>query len=55
MSAGVVIVGSGASAVHFALTLLEQGQRVTMLDVGRQRPDPVVRRAGEASEFPSAE
>jgi choline dehydrogenase-like flavoprotein len=31
----VVVVGSGASGVHFALTLLRKGYRVLMLDVGR--------------------
>ena len=30
----VVIVGSGASGVHFALSLLEKGYEVVMLDVG---------------------
>ena len=38
----VVVVGSGASAVHFAQSLLEKGQGVLMLDVGRQQP-PVSR------------
>ncbi|NNE43308.1 MAG: hypothetical protein HKN12_03795, partial [Gemmatimonadetes bacterium] len=37
----VTVVGSGASAVHFALTALEKGHHVTMLDVGRERPAPV--------------
>ena len=37
----VVIVGSGASAVHFALTVLEKGYTVVMLDVGRRGPEPV--------------
>src|SRR5690242_16208573 len=32
----VVVVGSGASAVHFALTLLERGFPVHMLDVGEE-------------------
>jgi choline dehydrogenase-like flavoprotein len=41
MSGHVVVVGSGASGVHFAVTLLEQGYRVRMLDVGRPRPEPV--------------
>ncbi len=31
----IVIVGAGASAVHFAATALELGRRVVMLDVGR--------------------
>jgi len=38
----VVVVGSGASAVHFSLQALEHGHAVTMLDVGRERP-PAVR------------
>ncbi|HXV62777.1 MAG TPA: GMC oxidoreductase [Vicinamibacteria bacterium] len=37
----VVVVGSGASGVHFALTALEKGRRVVMLDVGRRRPEPL--------------
>ena len=37
----VVVVGSGASGVHFALSLLRKGFRVTMLDVGRHGADPV--------------
>jgi len=37
----VVVVGSGASGVHFAQTLLKRGRPVTMLDVGRPRPAPV--------------
>jgi choline dehydrogenase-like flavoprotein len=37
----IVVVGSGASAVHFALTALEKGSEVLMLDVGRTgRPAP---------------
>lgn len=38
----VVVVGSGASAVHFAQTALDRGLDVTMLDVGRAAP-PAVR------------
>lgn len=38
----IVVVGSGASGVHFALTLLEKGYRVRMLDVGRSGPAPVL-------------
>ena len=41
MSDSFVIVGSGASGVHFAQTALEAGRRVVMLDVGWQRPQPV--------------
>jgi len=37
----VVVVGSGASAVHFAQSVLARGWRVTMLDVGRVAPAPV--------------
>ena len=36
----VVVVGSGASAVHFAQTVLERGWRVLMLDVGRRLDPP---------------
>jgi choline dehydrogenase-like flavoprotein len=34
----VLIVGSGASGVHFALTLLQKGYQVLLLDVGREKP-----------------
>ncbi len=34
----ILIVGSGASGVHFALTALELGCKVTMLDVGHAAP-----------------
>jgi len=37
----VVIVGSGASGVHFALSLLRKGYDVTMLDVGRNGTETV--------------
>jgi choline dehydrogenase-like flavoprotein len=37
----VVVVGSGASAVHFARSALSRGHEVVMLDVGRERPAPV--------------
>ena len=36
----VVVVGSGASGVHFALSALEKGHRVLMLDVGKTPPGP---------------
>jgi choline dehydrogenase-like flavoprotein len=39
--APVVVVGSGPSGVHFALTLLQKGYPVTMLDVGYEGPVPV--------------
>jgi len=38
----IVVVGSGASAVHFSLSALEKGHHVVMLDVGRDRPAPVM-------------
>ena len=38
----VLIVGSGATGVHFAQTCLERGLDVLMLDVGHARPDPVL-------------
>jgi choline dehydrogenase-like flavoprotein len=37
----VVVVGSGASGVHFALTALRKGRRVLMLDVGHTGRDAV--------------
>jgi hypothetical protein len=37
----VTIVGSGASAVHFALSVLQKGYAVTMLDVGYDKPEAV--------------
>ena len=37
----ITVVGSGASAVHFALSLLEKGYEVLMLDVGRSQPAPI--------------
>jgi choline dehydrogenase-like flavoprotein len=36
--ADVIVVGSGASGVHFALSLLKKGHAVTMLDVGNSAP-----------------
>ncbi|MBT8403702.1 MAG: hypothetical protein KJP18_07595 [Gemmatimonadetes bacterium] len=44
--AEVLVVGSGAAGVHYALSALERGYRVTMLDVGYERPASV---APEAS------
>jgi choline dehydrogenase-like flavoprotein len=38
----IVVVGSGASAVHFTLSALEKGRQVVMLDVGYSRPAPVM-------------
>lgn len=35
----VLIVGSGASSVHFALSVLEKGYEVTLLDVGYEKPE----------------
>lgn len=37
-----LVVGSGASGVHLAKTLLDLGCSVTMLDVGHDRPEPVL-------------
>src|SRR5579859_4909372 len=37
----VVIVGSGPSGVHFALSVLRKGYSVTLIDVGHQRPQPI--------------
>jgi choline dehydrogenase-like flavoprotein len=37
----LVIVGSGASGVHFALSVLKKGYEVVMLDVGYENPEPV--------------
>jgi choline dehydrogenase-like flavoprotein len=34
----ILIIGSGASGVHFALSVLKKGYEVTMLDVGLKRP-----------------
>lgn len=34
-----IVVGSGASGVHFALSLLKKGYDVTMLDVGYQKSE----------------
>ena len=42
----VTVVGSGASALHFAQTALERGHEVTLLDVGRPKPQPVLPDAG---------
>jgi choline dehydrogenase-like flavoprotein len=36
--AKIVIVGSGASGVHFALSVLNKGYEVIMLDVGHAKP-----------------
>ena len=38
----VFVVGSGPSGVHFAETALAKGWAVTMIDVGRQAPAPVL-------------
>ncbi len=37
----ILIVGSGASGVHFALSLLQKGYEVLMLDVGYEKPTTV--------------
>ena len=36
----IVIIGSGASGVHFALTVLQKGYDVVMIDVGHAKPKP---------------
>jgi choline dehydrogenase-like flavoprotein len=38
----IVIVGAGATAVHFAATALALGRRVVMLDVGHPAPAPAL-------------
>jgi choline dehydrogenase-like flavoprotein len=38
----VLVVGSGPSGVHFAQTLLDNGHAVVMLDVGNEKPAPVL-------------
>jgi len=38
----VLVVGSGPSGVHFAQTALGKGYDVTMVDVGREAPEPVL-------------
>jgi choline dehydrogenase-like flavoprotein len=50
--ASVLIVGSGASGVHFALSALRRGQQVTMLDVGFEAPPAIAPNAtvGELKE-----
>lgn len=35
----ILIIGSGASGVHFALSVLKKGYDVTMLDVGYTKPE----------------
>lgn len=37
----ILIVGSGPSGIHFALSVLKKGHDVTMLDVGYEKPDTV--------------
>src|SRR5687767_11299179 len=37
----LLVIGSGASGVHFAQAALERGHEVTLLDIGRP-PTPVV-------------
>jgi len=38
----IVVIGSGASGVHFALTALRKGRRVLMLDVGHTGREAVL-------------
>ncbi|HXT70228.1 MAG TPA: GMC oxidoreductase [Vicinamibacterales bacterium] len=42
MTPSVTVVGSGASGVHFALTVLKKGGSVRMIDVGREGRRPVL-------------
>ena len=42
MTPDVTVVGSGASGVHFALTVLQRGGTVRMIDVGRKGRPPVL-------------
>jgi choline dehydrogenase-like flavoprotein len=42
MTPTVTVIGSGASGVHFAQTVLQKGGTVRMLDVGRQGRVPVL-------------
>jgi choline dehydrogenase-like flavoprotein len=37
----ILVIGSGASGVHFALSVLKKGYEVTMLDVGHAKPAAV--------------
>ena len=46
MTPTVTVVGSGASGVHFALSVLRKGGSVRMLDVGRQARAQVLPDAG---------
>jgi choline dehydrogenase-like flavoprotein len=46
MSGRVLVVGAGASAVHFAQSVLAKGWAVTLLDVGFEGPEPVLPDAG---------
>jgi choline dehydrogenase-like flavoprotein len=46
MNTHVTVVGSGPSGVHFAETALAKGYDVTMIDVGRTAPAPVLPEAG---------
>jgi choline dehydrogenase-like flavoprotein len=48
VSGRVTVIGSGASGVHFALTLLRRGRQVMMIDVGREG-QPVVHPAASYS------
>lgn len=37
----ILIIGSGASSVHFALSILRKGYEVRMVDVGYERPEAI--------------
>ncbi|MFN0071598.1 MAG: hypothetical protein ACKVVP_08950, partial [Chloroflexota bacterium] len=41
-----MVIGSGASGVHFALSVLKKGYDVTMLDVGNGKPRADLKMAG---------
>lgn len=41
-----LVVGSGATGVHFAQTLLERGEQVALIDVGYERPVAPLPEAG---------
>lgn len=46
MTQHVTVVGSGASGVHFALSLLEKGHSVRLIDAGGDTPEPVLPESG---------
>jgi choline dehydrogenase-like flavoprotein len=38
----ILVIGSGPSGIHLAKTLLDLGRGVTLLDVGHERPPPIL-------------